>query len=71
MFQHCAGQLRAGFDVVVLPDGGMKVFRVASGMDFGAMLALADSMGAKNSLFVDLLPEIEAIAVRGFNSAND
>jgi len=39
------------------------------GLDFGAVLALADAMGAANNLFLDLLPEIEAIVIRSFQSA--
>jgi hypothetical protein len=35
-------------------------------LDFGAVLLLADAMGALNTLLVDLLPEIEPIIVRGY-----
>ncbi|GEM_PF-741160 len=38
----------------------------AYGLDFGAVIALADGLGAANFLFFDLLPEIEAIIVRSY-----
>jgi hypothetical protein len=35
-------------------------------LDFGAVLMLADAMGALNTLLVELLPEIEPIIVRAY-----
>ncbi|HXF88139.1 MAG TPA: hypothetical protein VNK48_07300 [Xanthobacteraceae bacterium] len=44
--------------------------RVAAGgvyaLDFGAMLLLAEAMGALNPLLVEALPEIEPIVVRAY-----
>lgn len=36
------------------------------GLDFGAVLLLADAMGALNSVLVDALPEIEPLIVRAY-----
>ena len=35
-------------------------------LDFGAVLMLADAMGALNTLLVELLPEVEPIVVRAY-----
>jgi hypothetical protein len=35
-------------------------------LDFGAVLMLADAMGALNPLLVDILPEIEPIIIRAY-----
>jgi hypothetical protein len=35
-------------------------------LDFGAVLLLADAMGALNTLLIELLPEIEPIIVRAY-----
>jgi len=40
-------------------------------LDFGAVLLLADAMGALNTLLVDLLPEIEPIIVRAYRRDSD
>ena len=42
----------------------------AYALDFGAILALAEAMGAVNDILVDLLPEIEPIVVRAYQEAN-
>lgn len=34
------------------------------GLDFGAILMLADAMGAKSPLLADILPRIESIMVQ-------
>jgi hypothetical protein len=39
------------------------------GLDFGAVLFLADAMGALNPILVDALPEIERIVVRAYANA--
>lgn len=36
------------------------------GLDFGAVLLLADAMGALNPILVDALPEIEPLVVRAY-----
>jgi hypothetical protein len=36
------------------------------GIDFGAILLLADAMGAVNPLLTELLPEIEPIVVKAY-----
>jgi hypothetical protein len=50
---------------IVVADG---TIRGASGgvysLDFGSVIALAESMGAGSNLFIELLPEMEAIIVR-------
>ncbi len=53
MLKRAVGQVRAVM-------GGVYA------LDFGAVLLLADAMGALNTLLVDLLPEIEPIIVRGY-----
>lgn len=53
MLQRAAGQVRAGI-------GGVYA------LDFGAVLMLADAMGALNPLLVELLPEAEPIIVRAY-----
>lgn len=53
MLKRAAGQVRA-------------VMAGVYALDFGAVLLLADAMGALNTLLVDLLPEIEPIIVRGY-----
>jgi hypothetical protein len=40
-------------------------------LDFGAVLLLADAMGALNPLLVDALPEIETIIVHAYKKASD
>ncbi|MGI8524648.1 MAG: DUF7697 family protein [Pseudolabrys sp.] len=41
------------------------------GLDFGAVLLLADAMGALNSILVDALPEIERLVVRAYARESD
>jgi hypothetical protein len=36
------------------------------GLDFGAVLLLADAMGALSSILVDVLPEVEPLIVRAY-----
>lgn len=36
------------------------------GLDFAAILLLADAMGALNPVLVDALPEIEPLVVRAY-----
>ena len=38
----------------------------AFGLDFAAVLLLADAMGALNPILVDALPEIEPLVVRAY-----
>jgi len=40
------------------------------GLDFGAVLLLADAMGALNPVLVDALPEIEPLIVRAYRRDN-
>jgi len=40
-------------------------------LDFGAVLLLADAMGALNPLLVELLPEVEPIIVRAYGRNNE
>jgi hypothetical protein len=35
-------------------------------LDFGAVLMLADAMGALNTVLVEVLPEIEPIIIRAY-----
>lgn len=35
-------------------------------LDFGAVLMLADAMGALNTILVEILPEIEPIIIRAY-----
>lgn len=53
VIRRCAGQVRAGA-------------RGAYALDFGAILALADAMGAKNDILVEMLPEIEPVIIRAY-----
>jgi hypothetical protein len=41
------------------------------GLDFGAVLLLADAMGALNPVLVDALPEIEPLVVRAYARGNE
>lgn len=43
----------------------------AYALDFGAILALAKAMGAMNDLLVEMLPEIEPIVVRAYQTTED
>lgn len=58
MLKRAAGQVRAVM-------GGVYA------LDFGAVLLLADAMGALNTLLVDILPEIEPIIVRAYARDSD
>lgn len=58
MLKRAAGQVRAGI-------GGVYA------LDFGAVLMLADAMGALSTLLVEALPEIEPIVVRAYARASD
>jgi hypothetical protein len=40
-------------------------------LDFGAILMLADAMGALTPLLVDVLPEIEPIVVQAYRRTPD
>jgi len=41
------------------------------GLDFGAVLLLAEAMGALNTLLIEVLPEIEPIIVRAYARDSD
>lgn len=56
VIRRCGGQVRAG------PSG-------AYALDFGAVLALAEAMGAKNDILVEMLPEIEPVIIRAYQDA--
>jgi hypothetical protein len=58
VLKRAAGQVRAVM-------GGVYA------LDFGAVLLLADAMGALNTLLVELLPEIEPIVVRAYAQESD
>jgi hypothetical protein len=58
VLRRAAGQVRAAM-------GGVYA------LDFGAVLLLADAMGALNALLVELLPEIEPIVVRAYARDSD
>jgi hypothetical protein len=53
VLKRAAGQVRA-------------VMGCIYALDFGAVLMLADAMGALNPLLVDILPEIEPIIIRAY-----
>ncbi len=53
MLRRCSGQVRVAM-------GGVY------GIDFGAVLMLAEAMGALNSVVIETLPEIEPIVVRAY-----
>jgi hypothetical protein len=40
-------------------------------LDFGAVLLLAEAMGALNTLLIELLPEVEPIIVRAYGRNNE
>jgi hypothetical protein len=58
VLKRAAGQVRAVM-------GGFYA------VDFGAVLLLADAMGALSPLLVELLPEIEPIIVRAYGRNNE
>lgn len=40
---------------------------VAAGLDFAAILTIADAQGADVALLADALPEIESVMIAGMN----
>ncbi len=58
MLRRAAGQVRAA-------SGGIYA------VDFGAVLLLAEAMGALTPLLVEVLPEIEPIIVRDYARDRD
>jgi hypothetical protein len=56
--RRSAGQVRA-------------VMGAAYALDFGAILALAQAMGAGSTLLADILPEIEPIVVAAYRRGTD
>jgi hypothetical protein len=56
VIRRSAGQVRVG------PGG-------AYALDFGAILMLAEAMGAMSDLLVELLPEIEPVIIRAYQDA--
>ena len=56
VIQRCSGQLRA------TKNGPYA-------LDFVAVLMMADAMGARNALLIDVLPTIEAIIVKSCRDA--
>jgi hypothetical protein len=58
VLRRCAGQVRVAFAGVYA-------------VDFGAVLALADAMGATSPLLVDVLPEIEPLIVNAYRRASE
>ena len=61
-FRRCNGQLR--WSIAPIGGDGPAIARICHGLDFASVLAFAEGLGTKTPLFLDLLPEIEAIAVR-------
>lgn len=62
---------RLGGQVRVVPEtigrfGMQRTFSHAYGLDFAAVIAFAERLGAANALFLELLPEIEGIVVRSY-----
>ncbi|ACL58772.1 hypothetical protein Mnod_3872 [Methylobacterium nodulans ORS 2060] len=53
VIQRCGGQVRVGF-------GGVYA------LDFGAILLMADAMGATSPLLADLLPRVEPLIVKAY-----
>jgi hypothetical protein len=51
VIERSGGQVRAGMGAPY-------------GLDFGAVLMLADAMGARSPLLADILPRIETVVVR-------
>jgi hypothetical protein len=45
--------------------------RVVTGLDYAAVIALAQAIGAMSPLFGELLPVVEAIIVRASNKEAD
>jgi hypothetical protein len=41
------------------------------GLDFAAVLLLADAMGALSPILIDALPEIEALVVRAYRRESE
>lgn len=70
MIDRCVGQVRLSIAPVPVKDG-FRILKFATGLDLEAVFALADRMGAISNLFIDLLPDVEAIIVRAFNREGD
>jgi hypothetical protein len=41
------------------------------GLDFGAVLMLADAMGGLNQILVDALPQLESLIVRAYKRESE
>ncbi len=70
VFRQCRGQIR--YTAVSLAvAGGSRSALIATGLDFQAVIAFADRMGANSDLFIEMLPEVEAIIVRNSRAGDD
>lgn len=58
MIERCGGQVRAGF-------GGPYA------LDFGAILMMADAMGARSALLAEMLPIVEPLIVRAYQAEGE
>ncbi|HEY1630796.1 MAG TPA: hypothetical protein VGF56_05740 [Rhizomicrobium sp.] len=67
VFRCAHSQMRIAITSATLPTGGTKLIRIATGLDFTAVIMLAQAMNCAGQLFLDLLPEVEALVVRDFN----
>lgn len=68
MFRRIAGQVKASPTIIVRADSGVAMSGGAYGLDYGAVITFADKLGALTPLFIELLPEIEAIIVRSYRA---
>lgn len=44
--------------------GGFRTTMLVTGLDFTAVIAFAERLGGCSDLFIEMLPEVEAIIVR-------
>lgn len=51
--------------------GEIRTVALPYGLDYGAAIAFAERIGADNSLFFELLPQIEGLIVRSHRRAED
>ncbi|WP_348645338.1 hypothetical protein [Methylobacterium sp. BTF04] len=58
VIERCAGQVRAGLGSPYA-------------LDFTAILMMADAMGARSGLLADMLPVVEPLIVRAYQTEGD
>ncbi|MGA0595397.1 DUF7697 family protein [Enterovirga sp. CN4-39] len=66
MIQRSAGQVR----VCSMGANGF-ITAVPVGLDFGAIIALAEAMGAMSPLLAEVLPHVEPLILKSFRDSGE